>query len=301
VTELVICRGMQASGKTTWARAWVAEDTANRARVNKDEMRRQMHDGVYLGHDTEQKVNIARDSMIDALLSRGVSVVSDDTNLSQSVARGIARIGRKQGATVVVQDFTHVSLDECVRRDANRDHSLGEKVLLSTYDRYLNGKKLPLPEPVDSDQTPSSEHTPYIPNLDLPGCWIVDIDGTLAIRGERSPFDWDRVQEDILNVPVWVATKGIASQGIAIAILSGRDSVCRNLTIGWLKHYHVPCDVLYMREEGDSRKDAIVKRELLDEVAKDYRVIGVLDDRDQVVEMWREVGLPCFQVAPGAF
>jgi len=102
VTELVICRGLPACGKTTRAKAWVAEDPVSRARVNRDELRGMCHDGVWLGHDTERQIQSVRDAAIAALLKRGVSVVCDDTNLPQRVARDIARIGRLAGADVTV-------------------------------------------------------------------------------------------------------------------------------------------------------------------------------------------------------
>lgn len=57
-----------------------------------------------------------------------------------------------------------------------------------------------------------------------------------------------------------------------------------------------------MRPAGDSRKDAIVKREIFDQEIRDrWRVIGVFDDRQQVVRMWRALGLTVFQVAEGDF
>lgn len=60
--------------------------------------------------------------------------------------------------------------------------------------------------------------------------------------------------------------------------------------------------MLHMRKTGDMRKDAIVKREIFDGEIKDYFFIEfVLDDRNQVVEMWRDLGLTCFQVADGNF
>jgi hypothetical protein len=57
-----------------------------------------------------------------------------------------------------------------------------------------------------------------------------------------------------------------------------------------------------MRPAGDMRKDAIVKRELFDRHVRDrYDVTCILDDRSQVVDMWRSLGLTCLQVAPGEF
>ena len=59
---------------------------------------------------------------------------------------------------------------------------------------------------------------------------------------------------------------------------------------------------LFMREHNDHRADHEVKREMfLVEIEDDYDIQFVLDDRKQVVDMWRKEGLPCFQVAPGDF
>jgi len=57
-----------------------------------------------------------------------------------------------------------------------------------------------------------------------------------------------------------------------------------------------------MREVGDMRKDRIVKLELFNEhIRHNYRVVAVWDDRKQVVEMWRALGLTVFHVADGNF
>lgn len=57
-----------------------------------------------------------------------------------------------------------------------------------------------------------------------------------------------------------------------------------------------------MRKSGDMRKDSIVKREMFDEhIRGRYNVNFVLDDRNQVVELWRSMGLTCLQVADGDF
>jgi len=57
-----------------------------------------------------------------------------------------------------------------------------------------------------------------------------------------------------------------------------------------------------MRQAGDKRRDSIVKLELFDRHVRDYYDIAfVLDDRQQVVDAWRVIGLTVFQVAPGDF
>jgi hypothetical protein len=84
--------------------------------------------------------------------------------------------------------------------------------------------------------------------------------------------------------------------------MSGREDICKDLTETWLKTHGLFVGPLFMRKTGDRRKDNIVKRELFDSYIKDkYYVEFVLDDRSQVVAMWRDLGLTCLQVAPGDF
>lgn len=59
---------------------------------------------------------------------------------------------------------------------------------------------------------------------------------------------------------------------------------------------------LLMRPDGDDRPDWQVKTELFDAHVRDrYDMKLSLDDRDQVVGLWRHMGITCLQVAPGAF
>lgn len=146
----------------------------------------------------------------------------------------------------------------------------------------------------------------YRPNLSLPPAWIVDIDGTVALGhfgepGRRGPFDWDRVGEDDPNIPVIRVVNAVAEHD-AIVFLSGRSEVCRDQTAAWLRGNGVATGMLYMRPADDYVPDAALKRELLwNRIAPQWNVLGVIDDRDQTVAMWRQVGLTCLQVAPGDF
>ena len=136
-----------------------------------------------------------------------------------------------------------------------------------------------------------------------PDAVICDIDGTLALHTDRSPFDWHRVLEDRPNTPVIELVQLLAAAGITILYTSGRDEMCRDDTAEWLS-IHVGVDgPLLMRARNDNRKDRIVKYELFQKhITGKYNIKFVLDDRDQVVDLWRtELHLPCFQVAPGDF
>jgi hypothetical protein len=134
--------------------------------------------------------------------------------------------------------------------------------------------------------------------------WICDIDGTLALKGERSPFDWSRVGEDLPNAPVIRVVEALLFRGDDIVFMSGRMEQCRRDTTLWLKANIDYCtgEPLFMRADDDYRPDTVVKRELFDNHVKDrYDVIGVIDDRYSVVRQWRSMGLTCLQVAEGNF
>lgn len=141
----------------------------------------------------------------------------------------------------------------------------------------------------------------------LPRAVLVDIDGTLALRGAhagvRSFFDWSRVGEDQPNPPVVELVRLIAdTDRYTVILMSGRDEVCRPETEAWLKEHAIPYDQLHMRPERDNRKDSIVKRELYEaHVAGRHSVAFVIDDRNQVVREWRSMGLTVFQCADGDF
>jgi tRNA uridine 5-carbamoylmethylation protein Kti12 len=144
---LVITRGLPGAGKTTRALAWVAEDRAGRARVNRDDLRAMMHDGVWRGSDTEGQILAARDAVITALLRSGVDVVSDDTNLPSAAVRDLARLAAACDAGFEVWDMTDVPLDVCVERDGRRERAVGERRIVDLHRRHLAGRGYPLPVP----------------------------------------------------------------------------------------------------------------------------------------------------------
>jgi hypothetical protein len=134
---------------------------------------------------------------------------------------------------------------------------------------------------------------------------LCDIDGTIALRGDRSPHDHDSAMEDALNVPVIKMVESAAlAQGWVVVLVSGRQEKYRDVTEYWLRAHNLFPDraALIMRATGDKRPDDVVKRELYhDRIKPFYHVTVVFDDRDKVVKMWRSLSLVCLQVAPGDF
>lgn len=151
------------------------------------------------------------------------------------------------------------------------------------------------------------EVIPYVPDTSLPKAIIVDVDGTVALRNGREPFDWSRVGEDLPNLPVieviqamW-AHHGNHRDGLEIIFMSGRPEECRRQTELWLEaNVSLPFQ-LHMRSDGDFRPDWIVKDELFAPLRGKYHFLSAWDDRDQMVRYWRKLGLQCFQVSEGNY
>jgi predicted kinase len=302
VSTLIITRGLPGSGKTTHARAWVAGDREHRARVNRDDLRQMIDEGEFVDKVTEPRILAARDALILGLLGKGLDVICDDTCLPQRTARDLARLAKRAHASFCVYDYTHVPLETCLERDAVRTDKkpVGEDVIRGMHQRYLAGKTYPLPQPEEAADE-SGPGALYEARDGTPAAVLVDIDGTVALHGTRSPFDETRVHEDRPNTPVITVVRALAKKHW-IVFASGRTEACRDATEKWLaERVGVEFD-LYMRPAGDGRKDSIVKRELFDEHIRDqYDVRLVIDDRNQVVEMWRALGLTVLQCAEGDF
>ena len=78
--KLIICRGIQGSGKSTWAKQWCHEDPEHRVRFNNDDIRNML--GDYWVPSREKLVTEAKANMITFALIKGYDVVVDNMNLN---------------------------------------------------------------------------------------------------------------------------------------------------------------------------------------------------------------------------
>ncbi len=141
-------------------------------------------------------------------------------------------------------------------------------------------------------------------NQSLPKAIVCDLDGTLALLN-REPYDASNAEEDALNNPIANILEVYSNQKqfpIDIILLSGRNERYRPQTERWLKKHGITYKALYLRADDDFRRDTVYKKEVYEKHIKGkYDVLFVLEDRDQVVAMWREEGLTCLQVDYGDF
>ena len=292
MTELVINRGIPGSGKSTYAHAWV-NSLANRVRSNRDDIRKAGY-GVFFGPPIDENVvTKIQHAGIRAALAAGVSVIVDDCNIEYKYIKELARIGYEYDARVRIE-LHDVPLNVALERNSKRDRVVPEEVIRKMHSRLQGLKNVSLPEKPEFRK---------IDNPELRDSVVMfDIDGTLAIMNGRGPFEWSRVGEDLPAHHIIHIAQMYSACGYTVIIMSGRDSVCRQETIEWLDTYEVPWDYLFMRPEGDVRQDSIVKHELFwTHIAPYMNVDVVYDDRKQVVDMWRKIGLYCLQVAEGNF
>lgn len=283
--SLTQTRGLQGCGKTTWA------NEQQRAHpdivlISRDDLRRALHGGKWSKSNERQIVDMENAVIIDSL-TRGRSVIVHDTGFGAENETRLRNLARAHSAQFIIKDFTDVPLDVCIARDLTRLHSVGEKVIRDTYARYL---------------APAPALRPaFIPGL--PRAFMIDIDGTIALMNDRGPYEHDKCGTDLPNEPVIELVQDLIRAGDVPVYCSGREEKYRALTTEWIaRHVGIAPDHLFMRPTGDTRKDSIVKVELYDQfIVGKFNIRFVLDDRSQVVDAWRLLGLPTFQVAPGNF
>jgi predicted kinase len=291
--KILILRGIPASGKSTFAKQYLIDHPEFR-RINRDALR-EMHSGYVQNDDNEKFIKKLRDLIIMETLLAGNSIIVDDINISSKNETRITDISReyskKTGKKVEIESMLFdITLEEAIKRDSERERPVGAKQITKIHNT-LNG--------IREDRGPN-----YKPqDTTLPYCIICDLDGTLAILNGRSPFNAAECDKDLLNEPIAHILATYKKLGDKIILLSGRMDEHKDQTITWLEKYRINYDQLIMRKTGDMRKDAIVKKEIVDEyIWGKYFIRFTLDDRNQVVDMWRnEVGVACLQVNYGNF
>lgn len=285
--HIIFTKGLQASGKSTWAKQFV-KDNQNYKRVCRDDLRHML--STYTFNDENEKLVTALENhAIYHFICKGYNLIIDKMNLnSKQLEKDIEYIKsifddfktEIELDKIEIKEFP-ITLEEAIERDKKRDFVIGEKVIKNTWRKYEISLKQMLER--------SKPKYPW--NSNLPYCVICDIDGTLAHSPNRKIFDFKEVINDELIIPVWSILDKYKSV-CDIILLSGRGEDCRKETEEWLLAKHVPYTTLYMRKEKDFRKDDEVKLEIFNLYIKNiYQPIFIIDDRISVLKMWQNLGL----------
>lgn len=306
MVKVIVCKGIPASGKSTWAKDEVFRGRGAWKRVNRDDIRTMIDGGVY-SPENEKLVLKVRDLVIQNSVKNGINVIVDDTNIRDKGKnfKDICSIVEVLEINVqVIEKIFYISLDEALERDSKRPSSVGEKIVKMFWTES-GGKQFIHSKPkvetflAAQDSSNKIEHNPKLQNA-----IICDLDGTLALLNGRNPYDASRCDEtDTLNSPVGETVMAYYKMGYKILFCSGREDKYHDQTVRFIKNNLPEVEYsLFMRRSGDKRKDSIIKDQIYKEnIEGKYNVFFVLDDRDSVCEYWRSRALTCFQVAPGNF
>lgn len=305
--ELHIYRGIQGSGKTTLAKTLALLD--NGRVVGRDHIRRLMGYNGLGTRKQEEEVTSIQTRLIHEGLRSGQNVHVDDMNLKAIYVKRLMGIAEYFKARVVWHDLARVPLETCLERNAQRspDQVVNKQVVINNYNRFvkpLNGGTFPTPKVPEFD-TKYLPFEKYVPPQGVSrDVVLIDIDGTVALHdGIRGHHDYSKVWMDAPNYPVIKAVRAMIADGYKPVFVSGRPDSCRQDTRLWINRHvtTAPYD-LFMRRTGDGRPDFLIKYEIFDkEIRNTYNVVAAFDDRDQVVRMYREIGITVLQVAEGNF
>ena len=303
MSKLLILVGAPGSGKSTFARYFLRTED-NWIRVNRDDFRLMQFGDSLMIPFYEERISKMVEASVLTLLKSDTNVIIDATNTSLRTIQDMIHTYTEY-ADISFKVFD-LPVDELVKRCDKRYEETGKFISKSVVER--NGANLkhtlekfdfaPIPRKVQVATTSYATQ-----DKNLPKAVICDLDGTLSLLNGRDPYNAATCDNDLLNEPVAAALKMAKQRGYQVILLSGREDKFREPTMRFLDKHQIDYDLLLMRTSNDFRKDNIIKRELFEgEIQGKYFVEFLLDDRNQVVDMWRkDLHLPCFQVNYGDF
>lgn len=302
-------KGLPGCGKTHVAKQ-MQKENPDLVLVSKDDIRNLLFPGQKnFSRKKEELVKKTERTIVNDLLMENRDVVIHNTHLAgdhEEYYSNLAKSFYNTGFEVI--DLTHIPVIECLKRNHLREHKVPVEVIVHMAKKYLPEMYEDLRAEYPDDDVLIEYLNNYqmgkdlrqevimdehglkplsIDKLLLP-CIICDIDGTLAIKSNRSAYDAHLAHKDQLNVNLAEIIDQLG-EFYNVILLSGRGEEDREVTEHWLAVNGVMYNRLYMRAVGDDRPDSIVKRELYENhIAPIYYCVAVFDDRNAVIKMWRE-------------
>lgn len=283
--KVIFTIGIQGSGKSTWAEQYIKKHQDFK-RINRDTFRHMLSN--YTFNDTnEQLVQKVWEETVRQTLQSGFNLIIDEMNLNkESVKKSLDFITSIVPDIEVSSETFKVTLDKAIERDLRRPFSVGEKVIRRTWNKYMVGK-------------PEKDCYNFVSD-DRPSAVIFDMDKTLSRQWEgRNIYDGSLAHKDYPIKQTLVILESLFDN-FDILIVSGRGEHDRKVTEDWLKNLDLDyMFTLFMRQDGDKRQDAIIKKEIYkQQIEPEYNVLAWFDDRKQVLRMIQnELGIFTFDVS----
>lgn len=103
IRKIIICRGLPASGKSTWSKSWVLVDPQHRVRINQDDIRLML--GKYWIPSREPLVSHIQQEAVIKAMSLGLDIVLDNVNLNPKTIKSYVDIANANKYDVEYKDF----------------------------------------------------------------------------------------------------------------------------------------------------------------------------------------------------
>lgn len=301
--KIILTRGIPGSGKSTWAKAWVAEDPKNRIRLNWDDMRNMMGPYWVPSREPLNKHMLWDTVNTAAYCDKPYEIVIDNMNLNpdgwRTAEEWVATFNASHHSSDLqvqyelqfVDFFTPV--EECIRRDAMRPNPIGEKTIRDIWRRYRHFIQTTAVENVVAKARPTTGK---------PKCIVIDMDSTMCFNITKRPWYGDGAAEgmlnDIPNTGVVEIVKTLQNK-YPVIVATGRDTSQAGVTLEWLSKHGITPTKSFFRTQGDYRKGVEIKKGQIEQILKDYDIVAIFEDCEPIVQMYRDMGLTVLQPNKG--
>lgn len=305
---ILLLQGCPASGKSTFAEKLfqVSKDHDGSRGINRFKFIIVCRDDIRAAKGIDQRdfsreleVSVEQMKQVHEILELGYSLIVADTNLNPKYFDVWEKIANEYDAELQ-KLLLYIPYWEAVKRDKARDRHVGHRVIERFYRQYF-------PDRLKNELTDKRLINESY-NAMREDCVICDLDGTIALHIGRTPYEWDKILTDKMDVRMARILKMYYDNGVNIIFLSGRPEHVYATTMDWLDKSFEELGIdlnyqLILRPETDNRKGSITKKELYEKLIAEhgYNTLCVFEDSISCTEMWRSLGLLTCQVANGDY
>lgn len=329
-SKYIILHGLPGSGKSTITDQYIKEHPSETVVINnRDSIRSKLFGEDYHKRNpdkkSEQQVTIVQNKIVEDALSKGYTVIDDNTNLNPRFLRSTVQQAQRFGAEIQ-QISVDVPIEECKRRNRKRaseggrfvpeavidsmaSHAYDEDGKMKDFIISKNGSVSVIPKTTTGMKTLEKYNEKLEKNNPFNGkaVVLVDCDGTLINNAHQAAFylnnpnrkkkDFNGFYKSVETAPVNEEVRDLANSmrdndGVNIMLLTGRDDSHVNSLISFLDRSGVNASRLVMKRAGDMRPDGEFKKEAIDNLKKEGLIpVAAIDDRDSSIKTMEELGI----------